>query len=67
MIEDLIDRLITRKPLSVVVCFLLGVETSLSDLKNGVFLKNIVFTYIHEFWLLGNLVELSSEFSATTE
>ena len=51
IIEDLIDRLMTRKALSVVVCFLLGVDTSLKDLKNGVFLKNTVLTYIHVFLL----------------
>jgi hypothetical protein len=65
--EDFIDKLITRRPFSVVVCFLLGVDTSLIDLKKGVFLKKIGLTYIHEFLLSGLLLLLYEAFGATTE
>lgn len=43
IIEDLIDELIVPNALSVVTCFLEGEDTSLNDLKNGVFLKKTRF------------------------
>jgi len=39
----------TPKALRVVTCFLEGVETSLNDLKNGVFLKNIKFIKMYVY------------------
>jgi len=41
--EDFIEVLIVPSALSVVTCFLDGEDTSLSDLKNGVFLKKTKF------------------------
>jgi hypothetical protein len=41
--EDFIEEFIVLRALRVVTCFLDGDDTSLRDLKNGVFLKNIKF------------------------
>jgi hypothetical protein len=65
--EDFIERLITLKPFRVVMCFLLGVDTNLKDLKNGVFLKKTVLTKIHEFLLSRDLVNFSAMSLDTTE